>query len=89
MGAEYHDPGAHLSATFRGVCQLWTRLRFFELRPGVPDQIEWKLVSANGEYSTKSAYMRQFSGDVDTDLDQLIWKVWAPPKCKIFACAWR
>jgi len=33
---------------------LWTRLQSVELRPGVPDQIEWKL-SANGEYSTKSA----------------------------------
>jgi len=63
---------------------LWTRLQSVELRPGVPDQIEWKL-SANGEYSTKSAYMVQFLGAMDTNLDQLIWKAWAPPKCKIFA----
>ena len=63
---------------------LWTRLQSVELRPGVPDQIEWKL-SAHGEYSTKSAYMVQFLGAMDTNLDQLIWKAWAPPKCKIFA----
>ena len=52
---------------------LWTRLQSVELCPGVPDQIEWKL-SANGEYSTKSAYMAQFLGAMDMDLDQLIWK---------------
>jgi hypothetical protein len=63
---------------------LWTQLQTVDLCPGVPDQIEWKL-SANGEYSTKSAYMAQFLGDMDTDLDQLIWKARAPPKCKIFA----
>ena len=62
---------------------LWTRLQYVELRPGVPDQIQWKL-SANGEYSNKLAYMAQFLGTMDTDLDQLIWKACAPPKCKFF-----
>ena len=63
---------------------LWTRLQSVELRPGVLDQIVWKL-SANREYSAKSAYMAQFLGAMDTNLDQLIWKAWAPPKYKIFA----
>jgi len=29
--------------------------------------------------------MAQFLGAMYTNLDQLIWKAWAPPKCKIFA----
>ena len=47
---------------------LWTRLQSVELRPGVLDQIVWKL-SANREYSAKSAYMAQFLGAMDTNLD--------------------
>jgi len=51
---------------------LWTRLQSFELRLRA-DQIESEL-GANEEYSTKSAYMAQFLGAMDMDLDQLIWK---------------
>jgi hypothetical protein len=48
------------------------------------DHIEWTL-NTNGEYSTKSAYMVQFHGSINTKLDTLIWKSWAPAKCKCFA----
>jgi len=51
---------------------LWTRLQSFELRLRA-DQIESEL-GANEEYSTKSAYMAQFLGAMDMNLDQLIWK---------------
>ena len=44
----------------------------------------WKL-TAFGEYDSASAYRAQFLGSVKFDLRWLIWKPWAPTKCKFFA----
>jgi len=62
------------------------RLAFREtsLNPDTEDTIRWKW-TANGEYTAASAYRAQFLGSVKTDLHLLIWKPWAPPKCKFFA----
>ncbi|CAN6163562.1 unnamed protein product [Urochloa humidicola] len=68
---------------FGEFTSLWAKVQRIALRPEVPDQIVWKL-SADGEYSAKSAYEAQFLGATNTRLDNLIWKVWAPPKCKFF-----
>ena len=54
------------------------------LNPDTEDTIRWKW-TANGEYTAASAYRAQFLGSVKTDLHLLIWKPWAPPKCKFFA----
>uniref|UniRef100_A0A8R7VDU0 Reverse transcriptase zinc-binding domain-containing protein n=1 Tax=Triticum urartu TaxID=4572 RepID=A0A8R7VDU0_TRIUA len=48
------------------------------------DSITWKF-TADGHYSAASAYRAQFIGLVDTDMNQNVWKNWAPPKCKFFA----
>jgi hypothetical protein len=47
------------------------------------DIIIWGLESS-GQYSSKSAYMIQFAGQVQSPFPALIWKAWAPPKCKFF-----
>lgn len=44
------------------------------------DQIIWNLDSS-GKYT---AYNIQLSGSIVSNFPRLIWKVWAPSKCKIF-----
>ena len=63
---------------------LWLIVRDVHLSPGVADTIKWKW-TPNGEYSAASAYRAQFLGSVKTKLQLLIWKPWAPQKCKFFA----
>ena len=63
--------------------RLWQGLQEVELNPEIQDQITWKL-TASGDYTTRSAYLAQFIGVVNTDFDKLIWKTWAPPTCKFF-----
>jgi hypothetical protein len=40
---------------------------------------------ASGEYSTKSAYDIQFHGSLISSFPKMIWRVWAPSRCKVFA----
>ena len=63
---------------------LWNMLLPINLQPGVPDTIIWKL-SSDGSYSTKTAYLAQFAGLVQSNLQTIVWKAWAPQKCKFFA----
>jgi len=45
----------------------------------------WQYCStADGEYSANSSYRAQFLGSTTTNFGTLIWKVWEPPKCKLF-----
>lgn len=39
----------------------------------------------HGEYTTSSAYEAQFHTSTPSDMERLIWKTWAPPKCKFFS----
>ena len=63
---------------------LWERLTHIQLNPDMQDSITWKF-TADGHYSAASAYRAQFIGLVDTDMNQNVWKNWAPSKCKFFA----
>jgi hypothetical protein len=45
------------------------------------DEIVW-LWSASGEYMAKSAYHMQFQGSTRSNFKALIWRVWAPSRCK-------
>ena len=47
------------------------------------DSITWNLESS-GRYSAKSAYNIQFAGSIPSNFPRLIWRIWAPPKCKSF-----
>uniref|UniRef100_A0A0A9GPV4 Reverse transcriptase zinc-binding domain-containing protein n=1 Tax=Arundo donax TaxID=35708 RepID=A0A0A9GPV4_ARUDO len=48
------------------------------------NQITWTC-SSLGEYTAKSAYETQFEDGVPSKFPELIWRIWAPPKCKFFA----
>jgi hypothetical protein len=62
---------------------VWDLLQEVQLQPNVEDQHRW-LPSSSGLYSASSAYMR-FHGDATTfELAKIIWKTWAPPRCKYF-----
>jgi len=65
--------------------RLWDVLQSLELNLDTPeeDQICWKL-DTSGKYTAKSAYSIQFSGSILSNFPKLIWKAWAPPKCKFF-----
>jgi hypothetical protein len=55
-----------------------------QLHPNTPDTISWNLTN-DRKYTTRSAYRAQFLGSTPTNFNLLIWKVWAPPKCKFFS----
>jgi hypothetical protein len=64
-------------------CKLWEMLANVQLNNEAPDSITWK-VNNNGCYSTKLAYNMQFLGLITFTMPTLVWKPWAPPKCKTF-----
>jgi hypothetical protein len=63
---------------------LWEMLQSTTLVPNTTDTILWKLTN-DGCYSSKSAYAMQFFGHTSSCMTSLVWKPWAPPKCKTFA----
>ena len=63
---------------------LWIRLQNVQLQSKVEDSIIWKW-TADGNYSTHSAYMIQFGGSHRKFQHELIWKAKAENKCKIHA----
>jgi hypothetical protein len=48
-----------------------------------PDSIAWNLAK-DGCYSASSAYKMQFLGQTTSMMPSMVWKPWAPSKCKIF-----
>jgi hypothetical protein len=52
------------------------------LSPGVPDQVQWKLI-ASGVYSAGSAYKAFFAGMGLFPCGKAIRRTWAPAKCKV------
>jgi hypothetical protein len=62
---------------------LWEMLSNVHLDMDAMDKITWKFTN-DGCYSAKSAYKMQFSGLHISPMPSLVWKPWAPPKCKIF-----
>jgi hypothetical protein len=63
---------------------LWIQLLDFHLNDALEDAISWTLTE-DGQYSAASAYKAQFHGSINTDMKKMVWKVWAPPKVKLFA----
>jgi hypothetical protein len=63
---------------------LWIQLSHIRLTCDMEDSISWRLTT-NGKYTTASAYKAQFFGATSTNMNRLIWKVWATPKVKFFA----
>ena len=52
---------------------LWIRIQSVQLQHAVPDSITWKW-TADGVYSTRSAYRVQFRGSHQKFQHDLIWK---------------
>jgi hypothetical protein len=48
-----------------------------------PDDIVWRFGNKTF-YTARSAYMLQFWGATRTDYSKIIWKGWAPARCKFF-----
>lgn len=63
---------------------VWTAIQTIELTEHENDQICWKLTS-HGQYTAASAYNAQLLGTTANNFNNLIWKPWAPRKCKTFA----
>jgi hypothetical protein len=62
---------------------LWDIVSATDLQPEREDKHIWRL-SSNGQYSAKSAYEGFFLGATPFAPWELIWKTWAPPKCRFF-----
>lgn len=63
---------------------LWSHTSQHTLHDDVLDSIIWKLTN-NGAYSCSLAYNAQFAGTIRSCMDSIVWKDWAPPKCKLFS----
>jgi hypothetical protein len=63
--------------------ERWAFIQDVHLVPDRDDDILWKFTKS-GIYTTKSAYNMQFLGMIDSDMLNMIWKAWAPPKSKFF-----
>lgn len=66
------------------LVRLWEAVRNVQLVSEEPDQIVWKF-TGNGHYTASSAYHAQCLEAPSTNLNSLIWKAWAPGKCKFHA----
>jgi hypothetical protein len=64
--------------------ELWALIQDVHLTPNRDDNILWKFMES-GLYTTKSAYNMQFLGMIDSNMHNMVWKAWAPPKSKFFA----
>jgi hypothetical protein len=68
----------------REYVTLWEAIHTQEYNINTEDQIHWKW-TANGEYSTQSAYRIQFQGRTKKFNIGPIWKAKTEPKCRFFA----
>ena len=64
---------------------LWVCLSGVHLNIDEHDEIAWRLTTS-GQYMEASAYKAQFLGSTSTDMDRVIWKIWAPTEINIFFC---
>lgn len=74
--------GHHSVAVLVEFLDIWDLVQEVVLQPEVDDVHKWKF-EASGEFSTKSAYEAFFLGAV-LEPSNLIWRNWAPRKCKFF-----
>jgi hypothetical protein len=64
--------------------QLWEAVQQIQLDGSREDSIIWRW-TADGEYTSKSAYSIQFEGSYTKLRIMPIWKARAEPKCHFFA----
>jgi hypothetical protein len=54
-----------------------------DLNDELQDTIKWRF-DTSGEYTASSAYLLQFEGSTTSSIAPLLWKGWAPGKCRFF-----
>jgi hypothetical protein len=64
--------------------RLWEAVETVERDESRPDRIGWK-GSVSGEYSAKATYQLLCQGSTRWSMSKLVWRSFAPMKCKIFA----
>jgi len=62
---------------------MWIRIQSVQLQEGTTDSITWRW-TADGSYTTRSAYRIQFKGAYSIFSPKLIWKADTENKCKVF-----
>ena len=67
----------------REYTSLWSSMQTIILA-NHPDAISWRW-TANGEFSTASAYAIQFEGSQRSNFKEIIWKSGSPLKCRIYS----
>ncbi|KAM0915236.1 hypothetical protein ACQ4PT_010999 [Festuca glaucescens] len=78
------DLGQNFPATLlTQFVDLWRLAQSLVLSPGTPDSIRW-ILTADGVYSSASAYRLLFEGRTLSPAPEMIWSPWAPAKCKFF-----
>lgn len=68
----------------REFVKLWKAVGSIQLNKAIEDEVWWRW-TADGEYSTKNAYLIQFTGRFSKIKITAIWKPKAEPKCRFFA----
>lgn len=65
--------------------EIWTAIVSAQvnLQDEQDDEIVW-ILEGSGKYSASSAYSIQFVGQELSPFPKLVWKAWAPPRCKVF-----
>ena len=65
---------------------LWREIQGAQIniQAHIPDTIAWRPKPDEG-YTARSAYRIQFEGRTRSPIKTLVWKSWAPAKCKFFA----
>jgi hypothetical protein len=62
---------------------LWNAITDVVLQSNSEDKHIFS-IAPNGQYSASSAYNGFFTGSVAFDHYKMVWKFWAPPKCRFF-----
>jgi hypothetical protein len=62
---------------------LWNAITDVVLQPNSKDKHIFSIAS-NGQYSASSAYKDFFTGSIGFEHYKMVWKSWAPPKCRFF-----
>jgi hypothetical protein len=78
-----HITGARTVQVINEFLIIWQQVRQFQLTPGSPDVIRWRL-SPDGDYSSASAYGAMFFGASRLLGASEIWKTAAPPRVRFF-----
>ena len=78
-----HISGAFTVQVLAEFFQIWHKLRHVQLVSGIPDVFLWRL-TADGSYSSASAYGAMFLGSSRPLGAKEIWKTSAPPKVHFF-----